>query len=213
MSAGISLDGRVDALVIGASAGGVEALSVLLPALPRGAAVPVFIVLHLPRGRPSLLVDIFQPKCALPIREADDKEPVEAGTVYFAPPDYHLLLDAGPTLALSADAPVHYSRPSIDVLFESAALIYGKRLLGIVLTGANEDGAAGFEAVKRAGGLTLVQHPDSAQSPTMPASALRRVVTSSVLSLEAIAGLLGTLTVEARPASGGPHGNKRMQPH
>ncbi|MEO8921813.1 MAG: chemotaxis protein CheB [Caldimonas sp.] len=211
MSTDVSLADRVDAIVIGASAGGVEALSVLLPALPRGTVAPIFIVLHLPRDRPSLLVDIFQAKCALPVREADDKEPVEAGTVYFAPPDYHLLLDAGPMLALSADAPVHYSRPSIDVLFESAAVVYGERLLGMVLTGANEDGTAGCEAVRRAGGLTLVQHPDSAQSSTMPASALRRVETSSVLSLEAIAELLGTLATAPRPAGGGARAGKRMQ--
>ena len=113
--------GRVDGIVIGTSAGGVEALSILLPALPEGLRAAVFIVLHLPRERPSLLVDIFQPKCAVPVREAQDKEPVDRGTVYFAPPDYHLLVDDGPQLALSADELVHYSRPSIDVLFESAA--------------------------------------------------------------------------------------------
>ncbi|MDQ2735704.1 MAG: chemotaxis protein CheB, partial [Pseudomonadota bacterium] len=138
-------------------------------------------------------------------------DPVEVGTVYFAPPDYHLLLDTGPTLALSADAPVHYSRPSIDVLFESAAIVYGERLLGIVLTGANEDGAAGCEAVQRAGGLTLVQHPESAQSSTMPASALRRIEPSYVLSLEAIAELLGTLATAPRSAGDGARSDKRMQ--
>jgi two-component system chemotaxis response regulator CheB len=135
----------------------------------------------------------------LPIREAEDKEPVAAGTVYFAPPDYHLLLDVGPILVLSADAAVHYSRPSIDVLFESAAVVYGERLLGIVLTGANEDGTAGCEAVQRAGGLTLVQHPGSAQSPAMPASALRRVDPRCVLPLEEIAELLGTLGNAGQP--------------
>ena len=193
MSEVASLAGRVDAIVVGASAGGIDALSALLPALPRDSAAPVFVVLHLPRERPSLLVDIFQGKCALPVREAEDKEPVAPGTLYFAPPDYHLLIDAGPSIALSADGPVHYSRPSIDVLFESAALVYGTRLLGIVLTGANQDGAAGAAAVQQAGGITLVQNPESAQSSTMPASALRRMVPSHVLSLDAIARLLGTL--------------------
>ena len=202
MSEVASLAGRVDAIVIGASAGGIEALSALLPALPRDSAMPVFVVLHLPRERPSLLVDIFRGKCALPVREAEDKEPVEPGTLYFAPPDYHLLIDAGPSIALSADAPVHYSRPSIDVLFESAALVYGTRLLGIVLTGANADGAAGAAAVQRAGGITLVQNPESAQSSTMPASALRRMVPSHVLSLQAIAGLLGTLSGASPPEPG-----------
>ena len=182
----------MDAIVIGTSAGGVEALSVLLPALPAGLRAAVFIVLHLPRERPSLLVDIFAPKCALPVREAEDKEPVERGTVYFAPPDYHLLVDEGPRLALSADEPVNYSRPSIDVLFESAADVYGKRLLGIILTGANEDGAPGLEAVRRAGGATIVQEPRSAQVPMMAESALKRGPVDLVLSLEQIADLLRT---------------------
>jgi two-component system chemotaxis response regulator CheB len=190
---------RIEAIVIGASAGGVEALSVLLPALPAGLRAAVFIVLHLPRERPSLLVEVFAPKCARPVREAQDKEPVEPGTVYFAPPDYHLLVDGhllvddGPQLALSADEPVHFSRPSIDVLFESAAEAYGDRLLGIILTGASADGASGLEAVHRAGGATVVQQPASAQVPLMVESALRRSPVDRVLSLDDIAGLLGAL--------------------
>ncbi len=189
-----SLAGQVDAIVIGASAGGIDALSILFPALPAGLAAPVFVVLHLPRERPSLLVEIFQPKCALPMHEAEDKEPVEAGTVYFAPPDYHLLVDDGPQISLSADEPVHYSRPSIDVLFESAAdCVSSDRLLAVVLTGASEDGAAGAAAVQRAGGITLVQCPDSAQSPRMPQAALRLTEPTHVLALPAMAALLGTL--------------------
>lgn len=183
----------VDAIVIGTSAGGVEALSVLLPSLPAGLRAAVLIVLHLPRERPSLLVDIFAPKCALPVREAEDKEPVERGTIYFAPPDYHLLVDVGPRLALSADDPVNYSRPSIDVLFESAADVYEKRLLGIILTGASEDGALGLEAVRRAGGATIVQEPRSAQVGMMAESALKRGQADLVLSLEQLADLLRTL--------------------
>ena len=100
------ISSRVGAVAIGASAGGVEALSVLLPHLPAGTRAPVLIVLHLPRDRPSLLVEIFAPKCSLPVREAEDKEPVQPGTVYFAPPDYHLLVDVGPRFALSSDEPV-----------------------------------------------------------------------------------------------------------
>jgi two-component system chemotaxis response regulator CheB len=190
-----SLKDRVDAVVIGTSAGGVEALSVLLPGLPAGLRAAVFIVVHLPRERPSLLVDIFQARCALPVREARDKEPVAAGTVYFAPPDYHLLVDEGPQLALSADDLVHYSRPSIDVLFESAADFYGSRLLGIILTGANEDGAAGLAAVHRAGGVTIVQQPGTAQATLMIESAMKRTPVDLVLTLEQIADLFGTLNV------------------
>ena len=193
MSARETLKGRIDAIVIGASAGGVEALAILLPALPAGAPVAVFIVLHLPRERPSVLVDIFRPKCALGVEEAEDKQPVQPGTIYFAPPDYHLLLDKGPQLSLSADEPVHFSRPSIDVLFESAADLYRDRLLGIILTGANEDGTAGLAAVRNAGGLTAVQHPDTAHAPQMVVSALSRTLAHFVGSVAEIADLLGTL--------------------
>jgi len=188
-----SLAGRVDAVVIGTSAGGVEALSRLLPALPRAAPAAVFVVLHLPRERPSLLVDIFAHRCEMAVREASDKEPVEAGTIYFAPPDYHLLVDEGPQLALSSDELVNFSRPAIDVLFESAADEYGERLLGIVLTGGNQDGAAGLQAVRAAGGMTIVQQPETAQVPYMPELALERGEVDYVLTLEQIAALLGTL--------------------
>lgn len=187
------LAGRVDAVVIGASAGGIEALTVLLPALPAGLRPPVFIVLHLPRGKPSILAEIFARKCAVPVREAEDKEPVFPGTVYFAPADYHLLLDPGPQISLSADDPVHHSRPSIDVLFESAAEIYGERLLGIILSGANEDGACGLAAIHDAGGLTVVQCPKTARAPHMALSALKLRPADWVLPLDEIAGLLRTL--------------------
>ncbi len=190
-----SLRGRVDAVVIGASAGGVEALGVLLPALPARVRASVFVVIHLPRERPSLLVDVFSPRCALAVREALDKDPVEPSTLYFAPPDYHLLVDRGPQLILSADAPVNFSRPSIDVLFESAADVYGPRLLGALLTGASEDGAAGLAAIRKAGGLTVVQEPTTARAPTMPAAALKAGPVDFVVSLEQIAGLLRTMDV------------------
>lgn len=192
------LHGRIDALVIGASAGGVEAFITLLPALPRGLTMPIFIVQHLPRTGQSRLVELLAPRCAVPVREAEDKEPVDGGTVYFAPPDYHLLIDKGPALALSADDPINFSRPSIDVLFESAADLYGARLGAIVLTGANGDGAAGLVAVERAGGVTIVQDPATAVSSAMPAAALARVDPDFVLTLAGIAALLGTLDTVVR---------------
>jgi two-component system chemotaxis response regulator CheB len=200
------LEGRVDGIVIGASAGGIEALSILLPALPAKLSASVFIVLHLPRDRPSLLVEIFSRRCALPVREAEDKQPVEPGTVYFAPADYHLLLDAGPELALSDDELVNFSRPSIDVLFESAADVYRERLLGIILTGGNEDGALGLQAVHRAGGVTVVQQPESAQVPLMVVSALQRGPADFVLSLDQIADLLRALDGGAAMAIRSPPG-------
>jgi two-component system, chemotaxis family, protein-glutamate methylesterase/glutaminase len=136
---------------------------------------------------------VFAPKCALPVREAEDKVRAEPGTVYFAPPDYHLLLDKGPQLALSIDELVHFSRPSIDVLFESAADVYADRLMGIILSGGNEDGSAGLAAIHRSGGVTIVQEPASAQAPLMVLSALKRSPPDFVLPLDEIADLLRTL--------------------
>jgi two-component system, chemotaxis family, protein-glutamate methylesterase/glutaminase len=185
-----TLRGRIEAIVIGASAGGVEALGLILPALPMKFRPALLIVLHLPRERPSLLVQIFEKRCALPIREADDKEPIEPGTIYFAPPDYHMLVERSRQIALSTDEPVHFSRPSVDVLFESAADVYAERLMGVILTGANEDGASGLHAIHRAGGVTVVQQPDSAKVPLMVVSALQRHPADFVLSLPQIAELL-----------------------
>ena len=191
----------VDAIVVGASAGGVDALLALMPALPAHARAAVIIVLHLPRQRPSALAQIFGNRCALPVCEAEDKEPVAPGTVYVAAPDYHLLVDrapgragrGAPILALSADDPVNYSRPSIDVLFESAADVYGERVAGVVLTGANGDGAAGLHAVRRAGGVTIVQDPTSAVASAMPSAALALGPADYVLPIDGIARLLSTL--------------------
>lgn len=187
-----------EAVVIGGSAGGVEALGTVLCALPATLRASVLVVLHLPRERPSLLCSIFAPRCALPVREAQDKEFIEPGTVYFAPPDYHLLVDAGPALALSVDAPVHFSRPSIDVLFESAADVYGSRLVGIVLSGANQDGARGLAAIQASAGLAVVQDPASAPVRAMPEAALALVAAQHVLSPQNIAVLLTALHTEGK---------------
>lgn len=184
----------IDAVVIGTSAGGVEALSIVLGGIRGEASFAVLVVLHLPKDRRSLLPEILARKCALPVLEAVDKQPVAPGTVYIAPPDYHLLVDDGPQLALSIDEPVHYSRPSVDVLFDSAADAYGKRLMGIVLTGANQDGAEGLLAVQRAGGVTVVQDPQTAQASLMPYSALQRLQPDHLLPLEGIADLLRRLS-------------------
>jgi two-component system, chemotaxis family, protein-glutamate methylesterase/glutaminase len=186
---------QIEAVVIGASAGGMEGLSVLLPALPATLRVPVFIVMHLPREHRSLLSQIFAPKCALSVAEAEDKAPVTPGCVYFAPPDYHLLLDEGPGMALSVDEPVHFSRPSIDVLFESAADLYREHLLGIILTGASRDGADGLAAVRDAGGVTVVQKPDGTYESHMAAAALKLGPVDYVLPLEGIAALVRLLPI------------------
>ena len=172
-----------EAVVIGASAGGVEVLSMLLSALPDSCRLSLIIVMHIPRERPSLLPEVFGSRCALPVKEAEDKEPIQPGTVYFAPPDYHLLVDRGPAFALSTDEPVHFSRPSIDVLFDSAADVYGERVIGVILTGANQDGAEGLAAIGHAGGRTVVQDPVSAAVAYLPEAALKQGPVDFVLSL------------------------------
>jgi len=172
----------VDAIVLGASAGGVEALLAILAALPSAFVLPIVAVVHIPRDRPSLLVEVLGARAHLAVREAEDKEMLLPGLT-IAPPDYHVLLDvdrgcrhlAGAQdvrLALSNDALVSYCRPSIDVLFQSAAEVLGPRVAGVVLTGANADGALGLRAIKASGGLCAVQSPDEAQARAMPEAAI-----------------------------------------
>lgn len=181
---------QVEAVVIGASAGALEALSAILPALPAGFALPVIIVVHLPPDKRSMLAELFKAKCRIPVCEAEDKEPISRGTIYFAPPDYHLLIEGEKSLALSRDEPVLFSRPSIDVLFESAADAYGSALIAIVLSGANQDGAAGMQAVVAAGGVGLVQNPVGAFAAAMPEAAIKFSPSARVMSLDAIATYL-----------------------
>jgi len=176
---------RIDSVVIGASAGAIEALGELLPLLPRGTPWPVVVVVHMPPGKPSLLVPIFARKCALPVREPEDKQSIKPG-IWFAPPDYHLLIEGDRTFALSIDPLVNYSRPSIDVLFESAADAYGPALVSIVLTGANEDGAKGARAVRDAGGFVIVQEPTTAEAPRMPQAAIDRASPQRVANVAEI---------------------------
>ena len=178
------------AVVIGASAGGVQALSQLLPDLPPDFPVPVMIVVHIPARRDNALVELFDRKCRMAVKEAEDKEPLTAGTIYFAPPDYHLLVEAGETLALSSDETVNHSRPAIDVLFETAADAFGPALTGILLTGANHDGARGMKAMSDAGGLCIVQDPATAEIATMPEAALAVCPDARTMKLHEIEHLL-----------------------
>jgi len=175
-----------EAIVIGASAGALEALSVVLPALPAAFDLPIFVVVHVPPDKKSILAELFQAKCRVEVREVEDKEPITGGTVYFATADYHLLVEADKTLSLSNDEPVLYSRPSIDVLFETAADAYGSGLVAIVLTGANQDGAQGLAAVVRAGGAAIVQTPQGAYAAAMPEAAIMAAPSARVLSLDEI---------------------------
>jgi two-component system chemotaxis response regulator CheB len=197
----------VEAVVIGGSAGAFSALKILLPGLPATLRVPLIVVVHLPPGRPSAIAEVFSHE-QLRVKEADDKEPLEPGTIYFAPPGYHLLVEADRSLALAADEPVHFSRPSIDVLFESAADVFGERLLAIVLSGASEDGADGLDAVRRRGGLTIVQDPATAEQAAMPKAAIAAGEPTAIVPVEEIAGLLAGL-VTVRPDAGPDAGEER----
>ena len=179
-----------EAIVIGASAGALEVLSNLLPALPSDYRLPILIVVHLPPDTTSLFAELLRARCAIRVREAEDKEPIEPGVAYFAPPDYHLLVEQDKRLSLSDDEPVLFSRPSIDVLFESAADAYGGGLIGVVLTGANSDGANGLKAVVEAGGVAVVQSPGSAYAVAMPQAAIATCPDARVLPVNEIAAYL-----------------------
>ena len=180
-------------VVIGGSAGGIEVLNVLLGALPVGFAPAVMIVTHLPPDSPSYLVGALAHRCALPVLEPDAGERILPGRVHIAPPGYHMLAEVDHTVALSTDAAVRYSRPSIDVLFESAAAVYGKRLLAILLSGANDDGVQGLKRVRALGGTTWVQAPDTASSPEMPRSAIERGAADFIYTPETMARRLAAL--------------------
>ena len=187
----------IRAVVIGASAGGVSALFSVLGALPQGFSLPVLCVLHVPEGRDSQLAEVLQRRLARPVLEAMDKARIENGVVYVAGPGYHLSVERDFSLSLSQEAPVHFSRPAIDFLFESAADAYGQSLLGVLLTGANEDGARGLLYIKQSGGRTIVQDPRDAQVALMPEAALALHSPDQILSLSGIGQLLATLDPSA----------------
>jgi two-component system, chemotaxis family, protein-glutamate methylesterase/glutaminase len=181
-----------DLIVIGGSAGAIEVLGRMLAGLTTRLTPAVAIVIHLPPQGPNVLHEVLARPGSPKMKLAEDKEPVSPGTIYFAPPDYHLLVESGRTFALSQDDRVHYSRPAVDVLFESAADAYGDRLMGIILSGANADGASGLRAIADAGGMTVVQAIESAEMIAMPAAALQAVPGSIELNTAALAQLLRT---------------------
>ena len=161
-----------EAIVIGVSAGGLAAVICLIKDLPKNYSLPIVIVQHRAKDEGQLLEQVLQETCKAKIKQADEKELIVKGYIYIAPPDYHLLIENDRTLSLSHDSLVHYSRPSIDVLFESAANVYTTSLIGIILTGANEDGAEGVLAIRNKGGLTIAQDPKEAAYPIMPQAAI-----------------------------------------
>lgn len=178
-----------DLVVVGASLGGLHALSTLLAALPADFPVPLVIAQHRGREGDSSLLSLLQYASNLPVSEAEDKQPIRERHVYLAPADYHVLVDQR-SLALSMDEPVWYARPSIDVLFESAADAYAQRVIGLILTGASADGAQGLAAIKARGGCTVVQEPAEAECRVMPEAALATTPVDYVLTIAAISALL-----------------------
>lgn len=180
---------KADLVVVGTSLGGLAALEILLGGLPREFPLPVAVVQHRGIDSDDTLTLLLQVHCQLTVMEPDDKEPIESGRVYIAPPGYHLLVDRG-SFALSMDAKVCYARPSIDVLFESAAESYRERVIGVVLTGASKDGSEGLARIKERGGLAVVQDPKGAEAPTMPEAAIAKVKVDRVLPLPEIAPFL-----------------------
>lgn len=179
-------------VVVGASTGGAQALAALLSGLPHDFAAPVVVALHRGRDSADTLTEFLQRSSALRIQEAQDKEPLAPGIVYLAPPDYHLLVEKD-NLALSTEARVHWARPSIDVLFESAADIWAEQTIGVILTGANADGAQGLARIKKSGGLAVVQDPAEALYRAMPDAAIAACRVDRTLPLAEIAPLLAGL--------------------
>jgi two-component system, chemotaxis family, protein-glutamate methylesterase/glutaminase len=181
---------RYEAVVIGVSAGGMKALRVLLSGFGSQLNTSVIIVQHRMESSDNYLITYLDERCRWMVKEAEEKERIVKGVIYLAPAQYHLLVEKDYTFSLTVDEPVCYSRPSVDVLFETAALAYKNRLIGVILTGANSDGSAGIQKVKAAGGLTIAQNPDTALSPVMPQAAIATGAVDFILELEDIATFL-----------------------
>jgi len=186
-------------IVMGGSVGGMQSIQSILQALPEDFALPIVVALHRPTDDEDLLTPLLQRGCALHVSEVVDKEPIEAGHVYVAPPDYHVLIEDN-NLSLSVDERVNHARPSIDVLFESAALVYGRRAVAVILSGAGIDGARGAAAIHESGGTVLIESPATALRPDLPAAAVAATAVSVILPLPQLATALQEL---ARPSVNG----------
>ncbi|MBF0458141.1 MAG: chemotaxis protein CheB [Nitrospirae bacterium] len=178
---------RYEAVVIGASAGGLDALKTLLTHLPNDFSLPIAVVLHLHRNTKGELINVLQKGTRLNVNYAQDKKRIQKGYLYIAPPDYHLLIEDDKTLSLSVDEPVNYSRPSIDVLFESASDAFREHVIGIILTGANRDGSMGLKRIKERGGTAIVENPQSAEYSEMPLAAIAETQSDYILDVDEIA--------------------------
>ncbi len=183
-----------DVVLIGGSTGSLEVLLQVLPALKPPLSVALVIILHRKNSTDSTLVNLLSLKTSLTLTEIDDKDPIRSGAIYLAPADYHLLIEQDRTFSLDDSEKVNYSRPSIDVTFESAADVYGPSLVGILLSGANADGTAGLKAIKKAGGTAVVQQPDTALVGFMPQHALLNATIDHVLDLNQLISYLNVLS-------------------
>lgn len=179
-----------NAIVIGVSAGGMNALKLMFSLLPKSFVTPIIIVQHISAHSDSEWIRLLKEKSNIKIKEADEKEKIENATVYIAPPNYHLLIEKDKTFSLTIDERVNFARPSIDVLFESAADAYKNELIGIVLSGSNQDGTKGMMRIKEHNGLTIVQNPDTAEYSAMPSSVISKIQVNHILALEDIIKLL-----------------------
>lgn len=184
-----------EAIVIGVSAGGLLALEKILPRLDKAIPMPVFVVQHISADSDNYLPRHFDARSFVTVKEGEDKEKVVPGTVYFAPPNYHLMVEFERTLSLSIEERVNFSRPSVDVLFETAAEAYGDKLIGVILTGANSDGAQGLKKIQQLGGLTIVQSPETAESDAMPKAAIKAANVDHVLPLNKIGDFINLLAM------------------
>lgn len=181
------------AVVLGSSAGGLNALKTIFGALDKRFPLPVIIVQHVSPDADNYLSLFLDNMNKIRVKEADEKEVPQPGVAYIAPPNYHLLIELDRSFTLTVGERVNYARPSIDVLFETAAEAYGEGLIGIILTGANNDGSAGLKKIKERGGVTIVQNPEEAESDSMPRSAIETAGPDHVLSLKEIANFLNSL--------------------
>ncbi len=181
---------KIEAIVIGVSSGGMSALKLLFSMLPSTFKIPIIIVQHIGARSENQWIKLLNEKSKLRFKEADEKESICGGYVYIAPANYHLLIENNKTFSLTIDERVNFARPSIDVLFESAAIVYGDSLIGIVLTGSNNDGTKGIKLIHELGGITIIQDPQTAESPYMPNSAMEAIQADYVVSLEKIIDLL-----------------------
>jgi two-component system, chemotaxis family, protein-glutamate methylesterase/glutaminase len=178
----------IKAIVTGASYGGMEAIKILLTELSSaGITIPVMAVLHIGNNNILTYLTLLNNKTVFTVKEASEKETIRPDTVYFAPPNYHLQVENNFTFSLSTDMKVNFSRPSIDVLFETAAWTFKENLLGILLTGSNNDGARGLNTIQNYGGITIVENPETAHAKTMPRSAIELFNPDYVLDLRDIA--------------------------